>query len=122
MLTADDLGNAVMELTGLTPTFHIRDEAPGTRPCPRCAVPMTTAKLSIELEGARPTKPGPELDRCAAHGLWFDESELARVLEPIAGKGFGGGTARANSVRDRSDPVAARRSFTFNLGGRGWAS
>lgn len=121
MLTADDLGNAVVELTGLTPTFHIRDEVPGKRPCPRCAVPMTTAKLSIELEGVRPTKPGPELDRCAAHGLWFDESELAEVLAPIAGKGFGGGLASASSARDRTSS-GTPRSFTFNLGGRGWAS
>jgi len=122
MLTADDLGNAVVEITGLTPILHLRGEAPGTRPCPRCRVVMTTAKLSLELEGEKPTKPGPELDRCAAHGLWFDESELAQVLEPIAGKGFGGGTARASSARDRGSPAAPRRSFTFNLGGRGWAS
>lgn len=119
MLTADDLGNAIVELTGLTPQFQIRDEAPGKRACPRCAVPMTTAKLSIELEGSKPTKPGPELDRCAAHGLWFDESELAEVLAPVAGKGFGGGSAITHS---RTPGEVKQRSFTFNLGGRGWAS
>jgi hypothetical protein len=119
MLTEEDLGNAIVELTGLTPTFGIHDEAPGKRRCPRCAILMTTAKLSIQLEAARPTKPGPELDRCAAHGFWFDESELALVLEPIAGKGFGGGTARTSSARSGT---AAPRSFSFKLGGRGWAS
>lgn len=121
MLTAEDLGNAVVELTGLAPTFGLRDETPGKRPCPRCQVLMTTAKLTIELEGTRPTKPGPELDHCPAHGLWFDESELAEVLAPIAGKGFGGGMARPNSALDRPAGTA-QRSFTFNLGGRGWAS
>jgi Zn-finger nucleic acid-binding protein len=122
MLSEDDLRTAIEELTGLAPTFALRDEAPGTRPCPHCRVAMTTAKLTIELPGARPSKPGPELDHCTAHGLWFDESELADVLAPIAGKGFGGGTARSSSARDRSDSAAPRRSFTFNLGGRGWAS
>jgi ribosomal protein S27AE len=120
MITADDLGNAVVELTGLTPTFTILDEAPGKRLCPRCSIAMTTAKLSIQLEAERPTKPGPELDRCATHGLWFDESELAQVLEPIAGKGFGGGSAVTTGVRGPSGTPT--RSFTFNLGGRGWAS
>lgn len=81
---------------------------------------MSTAKLSIQLEGAKPTKPGPELDRCATHGLWFDESELAAVLEPIAGKGPGGGTAKPTPNKRESGQ--APRSFTFNLGGRGWAS
>ncbi len=120
MIAEDDLRNAIVELTGLPSTFEFRGEALGKRACPRCEVVMATAKLSIHLEGEKPTKPGPELDRCAAHGLWFDESELADVLAPIAGKGPGGGTAQ---VARGSEPAGApRRSFTFNLGGRGWAS
>jgi Zn-finger nucleic acid-binding protein len=119
MLTEDDLRNAIVELTGLAPVFALRDEAPGKRACPRCSTAMTTAKLSIELEGEKPTKPGPELDRCAAHGLWFDESELADVLAPVAGKGPGGGMA---STTSKQPGATGARSFTFNLGGRGWAS
>ncbi len=121
MLAEDDLRNAVLELTGFSPALLFHDQAPGKRPCPRCAAPMATARLSIQLEeDAKPTKPGPELDRCAAHGLWFDESELAAVLAPIAGKGVGGGMAKTSGPRESS--VAAPRSFTFKIGGRGWAS
>lgn len=121
MLTADDLGNAIVELTGLMPTFTIRDEAPGKRACPRCTMSMTTAKLTIELEGTKAMKTGPTLDRCLTHGLWFDENELADVLAPVAGKGFGGGMASPNS-RQPGATAGPGRSFTFNLGGRGWAS
>lgn len=119
MLSLDDLRGAIAELTGLEPTLSYRKEAPGKRSCPHCATAMTTAKLVIELEGARPVKPDPELDCCAAHGLWFDESELAIVLEPVAGKGFGGGRAHTTSVRDRNATPEAR-SFNFKIGGRGW--
>ena len=116
MLAEDDLRNAVLELTGFTPAFLFHDEAPGKRACPRCATAMTTARLSIQLEDTKPTKPGPELDRCAAHGLWFDESELAAVLEPIASKGVGGGMAKTSSARESS--VAAPRPSTD----RAWKS
>lgn len=119
MLTEDDLRNAIVELTGLAPTFTLRDEAPGKRACPRCTTAMTTAKLTIALEGEKPMKAGPELDRCATHGLWFDENELADVLAPVAGKGPGGGMASPNS---KQPTTTGGRSFTFNLGGRGWAS
>lgn len=119
MLSLDDLRGAITELTGLEPTLSYRKEAPGKRACPHCQTAMTTAKLVIELEGARAVKPTPELDCCAAHGLWFDESELAIVLEPVAGKGFGGGRAQTTSMRDRNATPEAR-SFNFKIGGRGW--
>jgi Zn-finger nucleic acid-binding protein len=119
MLSLDDLKGAVAELTGLEPTITYRKEAQGKRLCPHCQTAMTTAKLVLELEGAKPVKPDPELDCCGAHGLWFDESELAIVLEPVAGKGFGGGRASPASKLDGksgSEP----RSFNFKIGGRGW--
>ena len=122
MMSIDDLRGAIAELTGLEPTFAYREEAPGKRACPRCKTLMTTAKLTIGLEGARPAKPDPELDICASHGLWFDESELARVLEPVAGKGFGGGAAHPRGVRGAASSPGEQRPFNFNLGGRGWAS
>jgi len=42
------------------------------RTCPHCATQMTKHLLySIQI------------DRCAAHGIWFDGEELQRVLEKI---------------------------------------
>jgi hypothetical protein len=40
------------------------------------------------------------------------------VLEPIAGKGFGGGAAHPKSALDGG--TAEPRSFNFKIGGRGW--
>ena len=73
MLSIDDLRGAIAELTGLEPTFSYRDETPGKRLCPHCQASMTTTQLTIELDGVKPAKPDPVLDRCATHGLWFDE-------------------------------------------------
>lgn len=47
---------------------------PGERQCPRCV-----ARL------ARFTLYGTELDRCAAHGVWFDAKEFVHVLEAASG-------------------------------------
>src|SRR5262249_19047174 len=49
-----------------------RDRSPDlsvARRCPDCEAALTPC----ELEGAA-------LDRCATHGVWFDEGELQRVL------------------------------------------
>lgn len=119
MLQVDDLAGSIQELTGLLPALMFRGEAPGKRPCPRCQAPMTTAKLTIVLEGSKALRPDPELDRCDVHGLWFDESELALVLEPVAGKGFGGGAAHPKSARDGA-AMGDFRPFNFKIGGRGW--
>jgi len=119
MIAEADLCGAIVELTSLQPTLVYRDGAPGKRACPQCSVAMTTARLTIELEGEKRSHAAPELDRCATHGLWFDESELAAVLEKVAGKGLGGGSAKPSGGTRGG---AAPRSFTFNLGGRGWAS
>ena len=43
------------------------------RICPYCAQEM----LAVSLVGV-------ELDRCAAHGVWFDSAELERVLASVA--------------------------------------
>lgn len=118
MVSIEDLRESIRELTSLEAVFSYRDEAAGKRMCPRCQTAMATAKLTIEFDGERAAKPGPELDRCAEHGLWFDESELADVLESIAGKGFGGGLPHGNA-RGRTADVEPR-PFTFRLGGRGW--
>lgn len=53
---------------GLDERLTAGTEAP--RPCPRCAVPMD----AVVLERV-------PVDRCQAHGIWFDGKELERVLE-----------------------------------------
>jgi Zn-finger nucleic acid-binding protein len=44
-------------------------------PCATCEVPMETWALH-----------GVAVDRCAAHGLWFDRTELEAVLYATAGQ------------------------------------
>lgn len=46
---------------------------PTNRRCPRCAAMMT----GVRMEGVR-------VERCVAHGVWFDCGELAMVLAPDA--------------------------------------
>ena len=58
-----------------------REGAP--RPCPECAAPMASVALA-----------GIELDRCTAHGIWFDAKELPAVLAKA--KGFPAATAPAD--------------------------
>jgi Zn-finger nucleic acid-binding protein len=41
-----------------------------TRACPRCATNMATNELF-----------GVTIDRCDEHGIWFDPSELQRILQ-----------------------------------------
>jgi hypothetical protein len=119
MLTFDELRSAIEELTGLAPTLSYRNETSGKLLCPHCSTPMMNVRLTLELEGIKPVKPKPKLDRCVTHGIWFDDIELALVLEPVAGKGFGGGRAQTHNARDRQ-VTSAPRSFNFKIGGRGW--
>jgi hypothetical protein len=46
---------------------------PGGRSCPACERPML-----VELIGTT------TVDRCVAHGIWFDQGELAEALEHCA--------------------------------------
>jgi hypothetical protein len=119
MLSFDEVRGAIEELTGLAPTLSYRNESPGKLPCPQCSTAMSNVRLTLELEGMKPVKPKAKLDRCATHGLWFDDVELALVLEPVASKGFGGGRAHTRSARDRHATPEVR-SFNFKIGGRGW--
>lgn len=48
--------------------------APGPRPCPACAQPLTVTELEGEL-----------VDRCIDHGVWFDAAELEAALQHVAG-------------------------------------
>jgi Zn-finger nucleic acid-binding protein len=49
--------------------------------CPRCAAAMETKRLH-EIA----------IDRCAAHGLWFDRDELEQALQRAAAAGRMGAT------------------------------
>jgi hypothetical protein len=44
--------------------------AVGTRACPACTKPMLVERLGDVAE----------IDRCVAHGIWFDETELGEAL------------------------------------------
>ena len=46
---------------------------PGSRTCPVCAAPMIGGAVE-----------GVPVDRCTAHGVWFDAAELTRTLENAA--------------------------------------
>ena len=93
MLTLPDLAQAIHDLTSVMPAFEYRDAKPGKRSCPHCATTMSTCKLTLVLESEE-IEPKPVLDRCDAHGIWFDGEELAGVFEKIATKGYGGGVGR----------------------------
>jgi len=75
-----DLSSAIEDITGVAPSFDYEDVKPGKRACPQCAGTMDTLKLRVHL-GDDVAEPKPTLDRCAAHGLWFDTDELAAVFE-----------------------------------------
>lgn len=93
LVTLDDLARAIHEMTSVTPTFELTDAKPGKRACPHCKQAMSTCKIRVVLDD-EVEKPRPELDLCEQHGLWFDDEELAKVFEKVAGKGFGGGVGR----------------------------
>jgi Zn-finger nucleic acid-binding protein len=103
LLTLADLGAAIHDLTSLEPTFELSHEKPGNRTCPHCRTAMSTCKLQVTLQ-EEVEHPRPELDRCPAHGLWFDDEELAQVLEKVAGKGFGGGVGRKGGDFAKGEP------------------
>ncbi len=92
MLALPDLARAIFDMTSVEPTFEYHDENPGKRACPHCAAAMTTCKLRVVVEDEI-AKPRPVLDRCAAHGIWFDGEELAKVFQKLAGMGHGSANA-----------------------------
>jgi Zn-finger nucleic acid-binding protein len=97
MLGLADLTMAIEQLTRIAPDVKFIDDPmrgeAGSRNCPHCAATMTPCRLDVTLLEDRP-KLKPELDRCGAHGVWFDNEELAKVLEvlrrAVSPKGGGG--------------------------------
>lgn len=93
LLGLPDLAHAIHDMTSVEPAFEFRAEKTGKRGCPLCTKPMTICKLTVMFDGES-LEPKPTLDRCDAHGLWFDGEELAGVFEKVATKGYGGGVGR----------------------------
>jgi Zn-finger nucleic acid-binding protein len=59
----------VVEIAGGPWVLPATSGQPGARACPACRAPMHVESFH-----------GSELDRCAQHGIWFDDAELADVL------------------------------------------
>jgi hypothetical protein len=87
-----DLSSAIEEITGVVPSFDYEDVKVGKRACPVCAEAMDTLKLHVHLDSGVAV-PKPTLDRCHAHGMWFDTDELAMVFEKARAVHPGGGGA-----------------------------
>jgi Zn-finger nucleic acid-binding protein len=86
LVSTDDLATVlaehVMSQTGTRPLPGFRDGRLGARICPRCDARMITTHLDMKL-GDKHHRLSPTLDRCAAHGVWFDANELAQILEAV---------------------------------------
>lgn len=120
MVAVADLSGAIEDLTSVVPGFAWDHEKPSQRACPACRTKMTICRIILELEG-EVLHPKPELDRCEAHGVWFDSEELAKVFEKIAGKGHGAKSPSAarSKMRD-GDKDQGRWSAMFpKFGGHG---
>lgn len=100
-LSLEELSRAIIDLTGIEPTYEFIDEKPGARGCPQCLQRMTTCKLRVTVEDEL-AKPRPTLDRCEEHGLWFDGDELAAVLAKVRAKVSPKGGRAAGWPGDRS--------------------
>lgn len=76
------------------------------RPCPRCAAMMKTVSLN-----------SVPLDQCGEHGIWFDVSELVKVLEAngAAYTERAGSNARTNVAIDFliDGPIGAFINWAF---------
>jgi hypothetical protein len=68
----------VTEIAGAAWTLFPAGSERGPRACPACRETMVVEEFH-----------GATIDRCAAHGIWFDEAELAEVLA-AAGTAQGG--------------------------------
>jgi hypothetical protein len=52
------------------------------RTCPRCQRVMTPCRLEATIDGEL-VAVDTEIDRCDAHGVWFDAGELAKVSNAV---------------------------------------
>ncbi len=70
-MTVDELVSLVRDVAPdrLPSMQHIREIRIGSLSCPRCTTRMTVIAFG-----------GVQLDRCAAHGLWFERGDLEKAL------------------------------------------
>lgn len=98
-VTRDDLVTQIGDLAGVVPELEFFKDKASERGCPRCTQAMIESRLRIRFPVIEEDpKTPPRLDRCDAHGIWFDTDELAAVFEVVsrvAGRrgGSGGGDA-----------------------------
>jgi len=78
-VTADDLRASIEEVIVLPCALSITDHGEGALRCPECGGAMAHCKIVVTLDDMT-AKPKVELSRCAAHGLWFGEGQLAEVV------------------------------------------
>jgi hypothetical protein len=82
LLPLTDLVAAIEEHSGVEPIVHFVNDKPAERVCPRCSHVMTACRLHVVVaEHATDVK--PNIDRCDAHGVWFDPEELSKVFEAL---------------------------------------
>jgi Zn-finger nucleic acid-binding protein len=98
LIDIEDLVTTIELLVEIEPEVEFVMGAAGTRPCPRCASPMETCRLHVawfddahvkvawdydRVERGRTLR--CELDRCSAHGVWFDRGELPDIIDRLRG-------------------------------------
>lgn len=102
LIEVDDLVMTIEQLVQIEPEVQFVTGAVGTRPCPRCASPMVMCHLRVAWSDdlrpesywqsdsnwhyerlARGRTLRSELDRCAAHGVWFDRDELPEIIDRL---------------------------------------
>jgi hypothetical protein len=77
-LELTDLKRSLEDLTCAATELHWNGDAAG-RGCPRCTVPMVTSTLDVQWDDYRISSQ-QGYPRCAEHGAWFDDQELAQLL------------------------------------------
>ena len=112
MMSQDDLKAGIAQLVGIEPSLEIVREAPGKRACPQCREAMTTCHIRVMLDEEL-AKPRPTLDRCSAHGLWFDGKELSAVFEKCMAK------AKTRGFSGKSRVQRGPGGYASELEGRG---
>ncbi len=96
-LAVDDFADSIREIDGSTAPVVIDDRGDAGRPCPQCRLAMTACALDIgELHVA-----GPQLMRCATHGVWMPRQAMTAAYARASRRGgFKGlGTTAASSSR-----------------------
>jgi Zn-finger nucleic acid-binding protein len=83
----------------LTPHI-VSDASVRYRPCPRCGQLMNRYNFG-HISGVI-------IDRCPAHGVWFDREELRRIVDFIRAGGMG--LSRQREAPEKSDAARERQA------------